>query len=271
MFTKRQDWRRWSGPRTDIRAAVDIASAELQKWSGIPAKVDIRISYNNQLSQNSDDPATLDNLHSTDLHRVRDLWIDVDIDRAWWRETSSEYDRRRIELTYDGKPEEAALLPKPPELMTAAVALRLEARATAGMRLVVIGPERANVEGLTTMLVEVLNRSAGPKNPTGPLGFGEFLAAASVVLAFGLSYVAVHVLHLAPIDNHYQWQEIVFPFGAAIIVGASWFAYFWAFPTIELLDSAERSRFQRYRTSLLTWFVAVIGGLIATAIWAAIT
>ena len=56
VFTKRHEWRRWSGPRTEVTAAVNLASTELEKWSGKPSAVRFRITYSNQLTETSDDP-----------------------------------------------------------------------------------------------------------------------------------------------------------------------------------------------------------------------
>src|SRR5674476_550988 len=64
LFTKSHNWQRWSGPLTEVTAALNLAMLELQQWSGIPATVKIRISYSNQLTHSSEDPVDLEHLHS---------------------------------------------------------------------------------------------------------------------------------------------------------------------------------------------------------------
>lgn len=269
MFTKSRNWQRWSGPLSEVTAALHLAMLELEQRSGIPATVKIRISYSNQLTHSSEDPADLEHLHSTDLRRISDLWIDVELDSKWWLDQTNKYDRQRI---YGDKAEEGdALLVKPPSLNYAAVTLRLSKSLTASaMFLAVQGPDRTSVEGLTSRLVEVLNRStSGPTSLLSRLGWALVFPIATFAALIGSS--AVRTFNLAPVDGRYEWQEIVVPITAALVAGSIAAAFVWALPSLELLDSMERSRFQRYRALLLTGFGTVVAGLIATAIWAAFT
>jgi len=267
VFTKSHTWQRWSGPHTDITTAIKLASDDLHKWSGIPARVKIRTFYDNQLSESSDDPLALEQIHSTDLHRINELWIDVEDDSDWWLQRSHEYNEREM-LRLDGKIDEAAALVKPPALTSESISLRLGVRS--GMRLAVHGLERTNVEGLTSRLADVLNRSAtGPtKIPTGAPGFVWVCSLLPTLLAFEFALIASDP---APLHRHWYWQLFLIPSGAALVVAALCVAFFWALPTVEILDSGERSRFQRYRATLYFWLVAIIAGVIGTAIWAAIT
>jgi hypothetical protein len=239
VFTKRRDWRRWSGPRTEVTAAVNLASTVLEEWSGKPSAVRFRISYANQLTETSDDPTALDQLHRTDLRRIEDLWIDVEPDRPFRSAPS--------------------------------VSFRISNGILAGIRVEVSGPDRTNVEGLTARLVEVLNRAAsGPTNfSTGFGPLAAFILGVAIGLAIGVAVVVG--FNLAPNNNRYEWQEIVVPAGAAMAMGTLFLAFNWALPSIELLDTGERSRFQRFRALLFSGLVAIIAGLIATAIWAAVT
>lgn len=270
MFTKSHNWQRWSGPRTEVTAALNLAMVELQQWSGIPAKVRIRISYSNQLTETSDDPTALERLHSTDLRRIDDIGIDVELDSQWWLDKTNQYDRRQIDLRYDEKAEQgAALLVKPPPLTSSAVLLRVSKSAKA-IYLTVMGPDRTSVEGLTTRLVEVLNRStSGPTNLATRYGWGLVFPAASLGLLIGT--LADERFNLSPPNGRWDWQDFAATITASIVAGTICAAFAWALPSLELLDSTERSRFQRYRTRLITGVGAVIAGLIGTAIWAAIT
>lgn len=129
MFTKSHKWQRWSGPLTEVTAALNLAMLELQQRSGIPATVKIRISYSNQLTHSSEDPTVLEHLHGTDLRRINELWIDVELDSKWWLDQTNQYDHQQI---YGDKAGEGgALLVKPPPLNYAAVTLRLSKSLTA--------------------------------------------------------------------------------------------------------------------------------------------
>jgi hypothetical protein len=203
MFTKSRGWRRWSGPRTEITAAIGLASEVLEQWSRIPSKVNVRVSYANQLTETSPDSTALDRIHVTDLRAIEDVWIDVETDVEWWRRRTNEYNERKIELRYHPDPEDTAPLVEPPQLTISTVSFRLGSRNTKGMRVDVQGPDRTNVEGLMARLVQTLDRSA-----SGPTNFApEWALALSAPFAFLASifaYNAVHVFHLAPIDNRYQ-------------------------------------------------------------------
>jgi hypothetical protein len=268
VFTKSHTWQRWSGPHADLTAAITLASDDLYRWSGIPARVKIRTFYDNQLSEVSDDPLALEQIHSTDLHRINGLEVDVEEDSDWWLQRSHEYNGREIDLRRGGKIDEVAALDKPPALTSEFILLRLGARS--GMRLAVQGLDRTRVEGLTSGLVNVLNRSAtGPTNiPSGSTGFVLIFTLMPAIIAFNFALI---VSHPAPLHGHYYWQLFIIPAGAALVVAALCVAFFWALPTVEILSSGERSRFQRYRAALYFWLVAIIAGVIATAIWAAIT
>lgn len=274
VFFKTRSWQRWSGPRSEITAALNLASDELQQWSGIPAEVRIEIHYSNHLTEISHDPASLEQVHRTELRRIKDVWIDVKPDRELWLARRAEYDRREIDLRFGGRTEEVAALVKPPPFVDTAVSLRLAkglmTNADGAMSLEVKGPDRTSIEGLTTRLVDVLNRStSGPTNL--PTRFGWMLVLS--VAAFGLlgGSLAVRAFNLAPVDGRYEWQEIVVPMMAAILAGIISAAFVWALPSLELLDSNERSRFQRYRARLWAGIGAVIASLVAAAIWAKAT
>lgn len=274
VFFKTRSWQRWSGPRSEVTAALNLASDELQQWSGIPAEVRIEISYSNHLTEISHAPASLEQVHRTELRRIKDVWIDVKPDRELWLVQRAEYNRREIERRIGAKTEEAAALVEPPPFVDAAVSLRLArglvTDANAAMSLEVKGPDRTSVEGLTTRLVDVLNRSAsGPTNLPTRFGWMLVFPVASFGLVVGL--LAVHALNLAPVDGRYEWQEIVIPIMAAILAGIICAAFVWALPSLELLDSNERSRFQRCRARLWTGIGAVIASLVAAAIWAKAT
>lgn len=273
MFTKRRNWQRWSGPRREVTAAINLASAVLEQWSGIPPVVKVRIFYANLLTETSDDPTALEDVHTTDLRRIEELSIDVDLDHEWWLQRRKEFNAREMNLRLDGKTDEAAALVEPPPLMSASVTFRLADGTAPAMRMLVLGPDRTNVEGLSTRLAEVLNRSAsGPTNlPTGSAAFGLVFAFFGIILGLNVGTAIVRVFNLAPVDNRYEWQEIVVPIAAAIVTGSFFFALHWALPSLELLVTGERSRFERFRGMLISWLVAIIAGVIATAIWAAIT
>jgi hypothetical protein len=272
VFFKTRSWQRWSGPRSEITAALNLASDELQQWSGVPAEVRIEIHYSNHLTEISHAPASLEQVHRTELRRIKDVWIDVKPDRELWLAQRTEYNRREIDLRIGGKTEEAAALVEPPPFVDAAVSLRLARglNANAAMSLEVKGPNRTSVEGLTTRLVDVLNRStSGPTNL--PTRFGWMLVFP--VASFGLlgGQLAVRAFNLAPLNGRYEWQEIVIPMMAAILAGIISAAFAWALPSLELLHSNERSRFQRYRAHLWAGIGAVIASLVAAAIWARAT
>lgn len=274
VFFKTRNWQRWSGPRNEIAAALNLASEELQQWSGIPAWVKIEISYSNHLTEISHDPASLEQVHRTDLRRITGVWIDVKPDRELWLAKRNEYDRREIELRYGGKAEEAAALVEPPSFIDAAVSLRLARglvmNANAAMSLEVKGPERTSVEGLTTRLVDMLNRStSGPTNL--PTRFGWLYLWLPVLLGALMGTLIIRVFNLAPLNGQYERPEIVLPIASAIVAVTIWAALVWAWPSLELLDSTERSRFQRYRTLLWAGLGAVIAGVMAAAIWARFT
>ena len=258
-----------------MTAAVNLASTVLQEWSGIPSAVSFRISYANQLTETSDDPTALDQVHITDLRRIEELWIDVEPDREWWLQRKSDYQHDRLVRAgraVEGQTDEAAALVEPPPFMhNTSVSFRIIKALAAGIRVEVRGPDRTNVEGLTTRLEEVLNRSAsGPTNiPTGFVQLPHTFLGASIGLLIGSA--VVRWFDLAPSNNRYEWQEIVVPIAAAITTGALFFGFNWALPAIELLDAGERSRFARFRALLFSGLGAIIAGLIVAVIWAAVT
>jgi hypothetical protein len=174
-----------------------------------------------------------------------------------------------------GNKDEAAALGDPPgpaRVMDTSVSLRLTKGVNVHtvMHLEVAGPDRTNVEGLTTRLVEVLTRSAvGPRNV--PQLAWIMVAIFGAEIGFLLAFSLVHAFELAPVNNRFEWQEIVFPAVAAIVIIGFLGALAWALPSLELLDGDERSRFMRFRTSLLAGLGAVTAGFIATALWVALT
>lgn len=267
MFTKSHIWQRWSGPLTDVTAALNLAMLELEQWSGIPTTATIRIAYSNHLTHSGEDPTMLEHLHITDVRLIKDLSIDVELDSHWWQDQSRQYHRQRIE-----GPGEGALVVKPPPFNYAAVKFRLSKSFPAGpMRLVVQGPDRTSVEGLTTRLVEVLHRSTSGPTKGFPDKVGWAFVPLVAFLGFAAGDSAVGVFNLGGVVGHYELPRVVLPIAAAIVAGTFWAAFVWALPSLELLDSTERSRFQRYQGLLLSGVGAVVAGLIATAIWAAIT
>lgn len=170
-----------------------------------------------------------------------------------------------------GNAEEPAALPgKSPPLISAFVMLRLSRGFGPGMGLDVFGPDRTNVEGLTMRLAEVVNRStSGPTWLPSRFRWIYVWPAASVGLALGS--ITNPLVNLPRVKLLPIWQIIVVPLAAAIVAGTVWAAFAWALPSLELLDTGERSRLQRYRTLLWSGLGAVVAGLIGTAIWTALT
>jgi len=253
-----------------VTTAIALASAVLEQWSEIPSKIRVRISYANQLTDTSNNPAALEQVHISDLRKIEGFWTDVEVDTAWWLERTNEYNAREIDLRLDGKIDEAAALVKPPALGSGSISLRLGDGRVTAMSLEVHGPDRTNVEGLTSRLVDVLNRSAsGPTNISNV--WCVSLIPVAVALGTFIGWKVVRGFNLAPLDNRWEWQEIVIPVAAALVMTGLLAGVAWVFPTLELLDSGERSRFQRNRAWLFSAICAVIFGVIGTAIWAAFT
>ncbi|WP_407341693.1 hypothetical protein [Pengzhenrongella phosphoraccumulans] len=266
MFTKSHSWQRWSGPSSELTAAIDLASTVLSQWSGIRSKVEVRISYANKLTETSNDPAALDGLHVKDLRRVRDVWVDIDVDREWWLAETNKYNSHEINMRYGTDDGSTAPLVKPPELVHASASFRLASGLSAGIEVDVRGPDRTSVEGLMARIVDVLDRSTtGPTRVPAQVGF--VLLAPVMVAATYFGGRMVHFLNWAPKDNQYQWQEILIPTLLSVVSVGILATFMWAFPTLELLGLGERSRFVRYRSLFLSGLGAVVAGLIATALW----
>lgn len=268
MFTKSHDWRRWSGPRGEITVAIGLASEVLEQWSSIPSKANVRVLYANQLTETSPDSAALDRIHVTDLRAIKDVWIDVETDVEWWRRRTDEYNERKIKLRFNPDPEDTVPLIEPPQLVISSVSFRLGSRNNKGMHVDVQGPDRTNVEGLMARLVQTLDRSAsGPTNFTPE--WALILCSPFAVFASLFASSAVHALHIAPIDNGWQWQEITFPIVAFLATYGVSALIVWLFPKLELLDSETHSRFRRYRALFFSGLGTICTGLIAAVIFAA--
>jgi len=258
-----------------VTAAVNLASTELELWSGIPSAVRSRISYANELTETSVDPAALNHVHRTDLRRIEDLWIDVEPDRDRWLQSRDEHRARQLDLLVQGKTDEAAATGDPPgpeRVISASVSLRLAGGGSIvkAMQLEVAGPDRTNVEGLTTRIVEVLNRSTeGPTRIRRE--FSLFSPLWGFLVGWLVGFSAVRGFNLAPRNTRFEWQEIVIPSAAAIVTAGFLAAFVWALPPLELLDTGERSRFTRFRALLLSGLGAIAASVIAAAVWTAVT
>lgn len=246
-------------------AAVRLASAEIEQWSGNPATVRVRIAYKNQLTETSHDPTALEQVHSTDLRRIEDVWFDVETDANRWREQMDDYNEHEVELRLDGHTDEAAALAKPATLVLSSVSFRLENKNPPAIHVEVLGSDRTNVEGLTARLEQILNRSASgptklPREWAGPVAIPAALLT-GVFASYG-----VHAFNLAPVNGRTEWQEIVIPFALSVVVAGIFASVAWIFPGLELLDRDERSRYRRYRSRLISGLGAIIAGLITAAI-----
>ncbi|MBU4336344.1 MAG: hypothetical protein KJ548_07200 [Actinobacteria bacterium] len=268
MFTKSHDWRRWSGPRAEITAAIGLASEVLEQLSGVPSTTAVRITYSNQLTETLSDPGALDRTHFTDLRSIEDVWIDVKTDFAQWRLRARERDERAIDRRSDPEVGDRAPMSEPSSPAISAVSFRLGKDRIRAMQVSVEGSDRTSVEGLMGRLVAALNRSTeGPSNFSSEWVWVALFPFAIVALLLA-SYV-VHAFNFAPIDGRYEWQEIVIPILSVAATICLFASTVWVFPKLELLDSGTRSRFRRFRALIFSGLGAIVAGIIATAVYAA--
>lgn len=269
VFTSRRNWRRWAGPRADLVVAAKLAAAELEEWSNTPSSLDIRIAYSTQLEEQSSDLDSLVTLHLTDLQRIEEIRVGIRPSRDVWHERRNEADERRWALRAEGQREQADKVAGPEPLMDAQVLVRASSSAREGLTIEVSGPNRTRVEGLASRLEAVLSRGVeGPTRiPGTPPWFGALIG---LVPGFLTGWGVVRALDLAPVDNKYEWPEIVWPIVGAVVLAALLGCTAWSLPTLEVLADGQRSRFRTIRAFLWTGFLAVLLGVISSAVYAAL-
>src|SRR3954466_12452316 len=84
MVTATHKWRRWSGPRSDLIRAVELASAELEKITTWATAIDLTVKTDDGLTETTPDMSALVNLHRHDLARVRSITIGREVDADEW-------------------------------------------------------------------------------------------------------------------------------------------------------------------------------------------
>lgn len=238
MFTKTLHWKRWAGPRSDLTRAIRHALDTLSEWSGYPSSCDTRATFRGGLTQQSNDPAILEELTRDDLNRLEDLSVTVTPDRdAWYADYEARQNAWRARA-YEGQ--EAGEPPERPEFINARVVVRLR-RDWIPLRVEVEGPNRDRVEGLAGRLAEILGRESLLVRAINP-------GPARAVVPMALLVVGMIVVTIfAPSKGSGLQREeafwlLIVP--AAGIIG--WLALL-LLPTLELLGEGQASRARRFR------------------------
>jgi len=249
-------WRRWAAPRGEAVRALELAKNALGQWSGYPSACKTRVSYENDLTERTEDPDFLANLPKSDLAQIEDLWMDVEPDHAAYEAERDKVREAKYDAMAKSEPYDEREVPYP---ISARVAFRFSSGFT-GLTIEVSGPERARVEGLVKGLRDILDqgRSAIPWYSPGFAGDALPLAFAFVFTVVGL-FVGDQ---FAPHRKGFFWQDGVglgFGFVSGFALGL---LIRWMLPTLELVDDGERTRFRRVRG----WFFGYVGLVIATIV-----
>jgi hypothetical protein len=245
-------WRRWSGLRSELVRAAELARDELKVWSGFDSSASVTVSDKRGLTKRGD-LSVLSNLHRDEMRRIENVQIWIAPDHSAWRRMLDE--------------ELAAGRPALPELIDANVSMRV---SDYGTHLEVTGPNETNVEGLAHQrLTPILERGARGKRflgpPPGVLAFSMTVALFWVAYLVGLAII--RGTGLAARNGRWETAEIVILVAApllAIVVGATWW---YVTPAIELLDDGQEPRTRRFRGVILFIVATITLGILAALIY----
>jgi hypothetical protein len=250
MFTKSVGWGRWSGYRSEILRAARAAGDVLQTWSGFPPKYEVAIDFRDGLAERTDDLTSLEDLYRDELRDVADVTIAVEPSRDAWHAAIDEHIGR-------GK--------DPPDAPTGDV--RIRAWRSSGLRFEVRGEERTSVEGLALRLRDILGGSA-PKVMRWDSYFPALLVGCLLFfVGIAIGPIVPRWWGVASSNGKWETGEVVGLVVGPILAIAIAFALWYVFPTIEILDDGELSRFRRLRAVLGGVFAAVVLGVVGSFVY----
>jgi hypothetical protein len=245
VVTRRVRWRRWTGYRSDLVRATNLAAAELETWHNSRASVAVAIDYKGELSERWNGVEEFEALSSDYLSDIDDLTIDVQPDREAW------IARREESHVYEPYPRSE---------------VRIRAWRTIGLEVVVTADRRVQVDGLAQQLRETLQGGA----PFGSavrvrdfaLGLALPLCVAGAVLGDRIPEWIGYSTSDGSVD---RWEALGIAVGVLAALALAGAIYF-VFPTIEILRDGGIARHRRLRRGL----VSLAGALVLTGVGIAI-
>lgn len=139
-----------------------------------------------------------------------------------------------------------------------------------GTSIEVRGEDRTQVSGLLQRLTQAVTR----RGATRPNVDRSWFVPAAVLLLSPLALAGTSLARLLGLaSRNHAWEagEIVgISVGCLLAIGlgaAGW----WLFPPVELLDEGDAGRFRRFRVAVFGAIGALVLGVIASAVYAAIS
>ena len=86
VFSKRLEWNRWAGSRSDIERVVNLATASVTEWADVPASCDVSIAFRHGLTERTNEPDALSRLDADDLRELSEVVYVIRPDRDAERE-----------------------------------------------------------------------------------------------------------------------------------------------------------------------------------------
>lgn len=225
MISKDKRWGRWVGYRSDIADAANEAVTAIQGCSGSAPEVTVMVTHADRLTEHTDTLDTVRKLHRDELRGVRNLWLEV-------KSKGPQVGSVRIRLTRGS-----------------------------GLNLEVWGDDRNSVNGLTQRLENMLGRSA-PRLLRFDLDV-LLIPLCMVLLLVGviLGPAVSRWVGLGEINDQWDtWEVVGVIVGLALAVLIT-FGLWRAFPTTELLDQGELSRYRRLRQVIVGGLGALVVGV----------
>jgi hypothetical protein len=246
VIKKEASWARWAGEKTDVVAAAELAQQTLNKWDGQPPKTSVTVELRD-LTEQTSDLETLARLRDDELAGVKGVLITISSDPQAWSRAVTLAEREGV------KEEELPAMPNSD--------VRLRITRSFGLSLEVWGDDAVAVEGLRNSMKAMLGRKA-PLLHRIDVAFVAFLLI--LPLAVSALYLGVAVpqwIDLADANDEYDPWEVV-----GLVVGLIFAALIpltlWrAFPRMELLPDAGKSRYRRLRQAFLSILSVVVLGV----------
>lgn len=228
-YTKRNQWRGWSGTIEDLESGAGLAQQGIREWTD---EEDMVISVRVVLKDFTLRGETIETLREVrlpDLRRIRS--IDIDIGRRLSVEP-----RIAIDISHESP----------------------------AMTLEVSGQDRTRVEGLHAQLKSRLEE--GARRPGWWARWLVSLLYWTVpLLALGLEAL-VRVAGLASVNGKWDPAELVALFGGGSLYLAFLIGLWWLTPDLQLLAPGERTRGRRFRAVVWFFVVGVLASLVASIV-----